>query len=625
MKLLLKKSRWSLSAIVLGGMSIIVALIMFKLGVTTSTEQFIHKNMEEMNKTAISSMNYSFKTFIDMLEQQSKMINLISNTTDDEIMTALKTFSADKRFARVTLITTDGKAYSSQYGIVTISDMTVISNMDKNYTTMTDPRITEQGELVIDIGTPAYLSGEKVGRLVATIGSAELKELYISNSLQGDAGLTLVTSTGMVITTVSKRKMVAEVKDDFFEFFQDKEVEFIKNTPAGMTEDIKNNQCGWLKCRKDGHSLCVNYQPFGVNGWYMIVSGTDKTLDMQVLNIRRYALFLTSIVLLVSCGVAAVIIIQRGKEQERMNALKSTYNIAIRKTNDLFYEVDIDRDQFVDYSESSEKAVWKKAPTKYSKALSQVAEACTPEFKKQFLETFTPESVKSKIKEGVSYIHLEYKIVTDKEVFRWLSVTAVPVADYTTNATKLICMEKDITEQKLHHERLHRFATQDGLTELYNKVTVQSRIDYFLQKEGKEGKHALIMIDIDHFKAVNDTLGHAKGDEVISKCSDILRRIFDKEDIVGRIGGDEFVVLLKDYNTLERVCKKAQEICDGFRKTYTMSENPDKTARISASVGISLYNQDGQNFDELYKSADTELYTVKENGRDHYSYKNIVE
>ena len=130
----------------------------------------------------------------------------------------------------------------------------------------------------------------------------------------------------------------------------------------------------------------------------------------------------------------------------------------------------------------------------------------------------------------------------------------------------------------------------------------------------------MLLIDIDAFKSVNDTLGHVKGDAVITECGELLRRVFRRNDIVGRIGGDEFAVLLKDYGTPQLIIAKAKDVCNAFRQTQYLEDEPTKTVNISASIGIALYGSDGKTFHELYTNADSALYAAKHAGKDRFAF-----
>ena len=162
----------------------------------------------------------------------------------------------------------------------------------------------------------------------------------------------------------------------------------------------------------------------------------------------------------------------------------------------------------------------------------------------------------------------------------------------------------------------------DQLTGILNKKAfedyTENRIDNALPIES----HALILIDLDNFKGVNDTLGHAYGDQVLAKIGSILRGCFSSEDYLGRIGGDEFCVFLNqspDDDTAyeEFVSARCEQICEAFRSNYT---GDDGKYKISGSLGIALFPKDGNSFAELYHASDKALYVSKKCGKDTYSF-----
>lgn len=125
------------------------------------------------------------------------------------------------------------------------------------------------------------------------------------------------------------------------------------------------------------------------------------------------------------------------------------------------------------------------------------------------------------------------------------------------------------------------------------------------------------MIDLDHFKQVNDTCGHAEGDRVITETAAILKDIFGKEDVVGRMGGDEFCVFYTGKNSGPLLAEKAQQICSAVHRIRPGNKD---SVKISVSIGIARRLGD-ENFDELFRKADAALYvTKKKKGRDGYSF-----
>ncbi|MEG0751749.1 MAG: diguanylate cyclase [Oscillospiraceae bacterium] len=175
---------------------------------------------------------------------------------------------------------------------------------------------------------------------------------------------------------------------------------------------------------------------------------------------------------------------------------------------------------------------------------------------------------------------------------------------------------KDLRElQRMEVNRLTTKAESDSLTELLNHKTTRSRIERFIENEGKYSKHALFVIDLDGFKQINDQFGHPEGDKTISTAAVAIRQLFRSSDIVGRIGGDEFMALLKDVTSRRIVAAKAAEICEALHMTRSET---DEEIEITGSVGVALY-EDGKSFDQLYREADEALYQSKAQGKNRYN------
>jgi len=159
------------------------------------------------------------------------------------------------------------------------------------------------------------------------------------------------------------------------------------------------------------------------------------------------------------------------------------------------------------------------------------------------------------------------------------------------------------------------YTERDPMTGVYNKVSGINLIENELMVSDKEAVHALFFIDVDNFKSVNDSFGHAFGDKVISEIAEVISGIFREADIVCRFGGDEFIVFAKSITEVDFVVEKAEEICNAVRKSYS---GGDKTCNISASVGIACYPAHGYTHEELFRHADEALYIKKEKGKDGF-------
>jgi len=163
---------------------------------------------------------------------------------------------------------------------------------------------------------------------------------------------------------------------------------------------------------------------------------------------------------------------------------------------------------------------------------------------------------------------------------------------------------------------LEKRAKTDALTGLLNKSASQDLIRMMVANYRKEGEHsALLMIDADRFKDINDTFGHADGDKVLAEVGRIIKNSCRAADVAGRIGGDEFVIFMRNIVEPDNACQLAdrlqKQVCDAFRDTAL-------EGRVSLSIGIALCPEHGARFDELFQAADRALYLVKERGRGAY-------
>ncbi|MBQ7186077.1 MAG: GGDEF domain-containing protein [Ruminococcus sp.] len=162
----------------------------------------------------------------------------------------------------------------------------------------------------------------------------------------------------------------------------------------------------------------------------------------------------------------------------------------------------------------------------------------------------------------------------------------------------------------------------DLLTGILNKLSFEEYAGSCLANSLETERHALIILDIDNFKGVNDTLGHAYGDKVLKKTGEILRSTFSDDDYLGRIGGDEFCVLVNArFDTKEKFDAFLLEKCKALSSAYhNYYSGRDGSYKISASIGVALWPDNGRSFSELYAACDSALYRSKKSGRDTYTF-----
>ncbi|WP_028583135.1 putative bifunctional diguanylate cyclase/phosphodiesterase [Desulfogranum mediterraneum] len=198
------------------------------------------------------------------------------------------------------------------------------------------------------------------------------------------------------------------------------------------------------------------------------------------------------------------------------------------------------------------------------------------------------------------------------------------------NRDLLIGIIQDITELKQAEDKIRYLAYYDNLTGLANRSLFRehwSRVLHQAQRE--QNRIAILFIDLDHFKGINDTLGHPSGDKILITVANRLKAIFRPSDIIARqgdepltsiisrVGGDEFTVIAVNISTPDNAAKLAERILETVCKPIELEE---QLVNLTASVGLSLYPEDGEDIDELLKHADTAMYEAKQGGRNTYMF-----
>lgn len=202
------------------------------------------------------------------------------------------------------------------------------------------------------------------------------------------------------------------------------------------------------------------------------------------------------------------------------------------------------------------------------------------------------------------------------EDYVWYQMNLTSIAGVEGYVTRIVGRMVNIHETKMRELQLTTLANTDGLTQIYNRNAVETNIKDFLEQEKESGQlHAFMIIDLDNFKSVNDCLGHSTGDRILQECADIIMKSFRRIDVIGRVGGDEFVVLAKDIGTISNADILATKLVEQLNWKLPYQ---DTMIPVSGSIGISVFPYHGVAYKELFDRADKALYSVKANGKSGY-------
>lgn len=220
---------------------------------------------------------------------------------------------------------------------------------------------------------------------------------------------------------------------------------------------------------------------------------------------------------------------------------------------------------------------------------------------------------------GKEYKSMEIRMLSGKKSkeYIWVEFLGSLVLDDEGKPYMSIGVIRNINESKQKTLLWKKKAERDSLTGLYNNNAVRAQIEAYLDEGGKEKTNALVVVDLDDFKMVNDTYGHRFGDKVIKEVADMLTDCFGEDDIIGRIGGDEYLVFCRDMLEMTVIKERLANLFDCF------ANNPiglkDRYV-VKASVGVAISPQDGTTYKKLFDKADQNLYKIKRSGKNMHTF-----
>lgn len=214
------------------------------------------------------------------------------------------------------------------------------------------------------------------------------------------------------------------------------------------------------------------------------------------------------------------------------------------------------------------------------------------------------------------YAEDDYHFIIKGGRSRWGHLRLLSVPGDDGEIAYIMGIIVDIDDQKRREASLKETAERDSMTQLLNKETTRAEVERALEMQGTElqDNNVFVLFDIDNFKEVNDRFGHIEGDQILIRVAQILKHVFMVSDVIGRIGGDEFVVFMRHVKTREDISKTLEWCVEHFNKIRLPNGLP-----VSLSIGAAISTQKDTQFDDLYKNADAAMYAIKRSGKNNYA------
>ena len=420
----------------------------------------------------------------------------------------------------------------------------------------------------------------------------------------------LVDSEGMIEVSTDGRDggTVDLFKNSGFSAFKDQALE-----PGDEPQRT------WYSSREGSGYLVAQYIPHF--DWFLIVDHDTSALDAQIA--RQFTLAVLVIVTVIALVLAATTSVFRRYNKtiiEQTAAIeqkrKTVFQEATEQLYDDIYEIDVTHDRAAnEATEGHFEKLGVPRNTSFDQALAIIVEKhIAPDFRQGYLDLLSPESVLDAYARGIENLTYEFQMTVDGATYHWIRIHAHLFGWDEDASVHMLIYRQNIDEDKRREQDLSEQMQRDPLTGIFNKAATQHHISDLLS-EAPNTPFAFFILDIDDFKSVNDGLGHGAGDAVLAKFASTMRAQFRPYDVVGRIGGDEFVAFAP-LPDAKAAAAKAKELIEALRMTVPTDAGPCK---VSASAGIALGRGAYTDFETLYRQADRALYRAKAAGKNRFA------
>lgn len=576
----------------------------------------IHKGTNEILVDSARQQTISMERYLDNLTTHVELVadydaDTGPNTLVESLRTVLKDTAADVEIGYANPM--GDLLYSDQNEYNVASEDWFQQSLDGETVLTMGTQNEDDGLLDVRISANVNTKSGVHGVLFATLSNRNFTSQLKTLAYEGQAYSFLSDNTGLILFKEDGLDFIktgALVKT----YINDK-VLSSGDSIDRLKERLRQDQIVAFRFvyeKEVYYAVCERLPDFD---WYVFTMVPASVADVITRQVSMYHMAMLCIILLVGVSMAAqsyrheretVQTLEADKDLLKQSAQR--YILITQLSNEVFFHITLDTGE-ISFNDTFEAMFGFPAP----KCTVNHLEDCTDLFFEEDRTVFL--SLINQLRAGDAEARAELRMVNARGIARWKRVEIFSVFDQDRQTVQLVGKIADIHRQKQSMQRLIRQADSEPLTGLLNRGAMERNIKSFLTGEGLGGRHALLMLDFDNFKTVNDTLGHAKGDHLLVSFANGMRRLFRSGDYLSRIGGDEYMLFIKNAGNDNIAMDKAEALREEMANLSRKIKIP-----VSISVGIAVYDRDGETFERLYKAADEALYQVKRAGKDAISF-----
>lgn len=571
--------------------------------------------LKETSSHQAALFNTKLNDQLSVLESLAKQFSDVNFNNYKELKDAVSSLHGVGDFKQMTVADSSGACLSN--------NNTYSANISKKHyfqaalngtpTVSNGIDVDASGEDILALSVPIYQKSDIVGVLTGIYDRSVLDSLFSTTMFNGEGYTYIINSAGDIMVKTDNSHALAK-GSNYLEFL--KHVQLLSdNTYDEVVQDLSRGSASTLHYKDGSQERYVSYYPVGLHDWYVVSEITNEVIITQTQDLSFIIIILMSVLAIILFGVF-IIALSTMQKSEAAIMKNERFTLINAQNQSVIFDYDINS-HILDLSGTTDFIFGETYPTTAPLDLPFLTEHVHPDD----LSTF--EKFLHACGRGESYNSFEFRYLCNDNSYYWFRLSST-IVNNSTNPVKLVGNIVNVESQKTQELSLKEKAEHDQLTGLLNKTAMQNYVESFLKTQSEDSIHALFIVDLDNFKAVNDTLGHVFGDKVLVDAASKLSRVFSEKDLIGRIGGDEFCAFLNlsafdDHASAHRIIvQKGNSLKAAMHETYSGANGKEVT--VSASIGIALYNRDGFDYMTLYNNADKALYVSKEHGKNTYTF-----
>ena len=564
----------------------------------TLTSNFVTKLIETEIENRISDLKISQKIFLEE-----------SELDEEAVVEKLKKLCTELGFEKIGVSDLKGNAVDSNGDKSEFKDAVLINTISESREYISD--VVDKSDTIL-LAVPILKGDDPKGILW---GYYRVENIAEKIELNNDSHryFQLIDDSGRYISDSNNINSFAKDSNVWRELTRYELAGGI--TVEEIKENVKNGRSGQFYFKYKGQGRYVSYEPLGINNWYVFSVLTEEYLTDYVTKIEKiFSLLLWG---LLTCIVMVIAIIGRSiyrktvliKEQNtKLTSKNWMLFMVLKHTNDIPFEVNLNDRTITVYRIKGKEQTITKTIDDYLPDNMLKNGLLSEEYYQIYRQMFD---------DMMNLKECDHPVVKVKIDGEW---DANKVHYHVINREQIVGFLEDYNEQMDQYERMQEInkkSQTDPLTGLYNRSHFKYEVEQAIKKikeSGGSGFSALLILDLDFFKQVNDTLGHLAGDQILKESAMEIKAAGRSTDICGRLGGDEFVLFIQNAKDMNEIRMCAKKINDALYRTCSKNE---KSVMISVSIGAAILTTETK-FNDLYQLADIALYRVKENGRNDY-------